>query len=135
MGRYLNEIAVEVKIIKKNLDDSDKALLADANKMRSLKYSVLTISEAMGQVLQHILAKNYDVAITSYSKLIEKSRENEILKEDLNQKLKPFFNFRNMLAYRYWEIDDHTFINNLRNGVDDFIEFRIAIRDFIVQSK
>lgn len=97
----------------------------------ALKYLVIEIAEAMANVLQHILAKHYGVAVKGYVDTINKGFSKDIITKKTFQKLKPFFDFRNSLIHRYWIIDDETFIKNIKQGYNDFISFSDELEKFI----
>ena len=40
-----------------------------------------------------------------------------------NPKAKPFFDFRNSLIHRYWQVDDALLIQNIVKGRNDFDRF------------
>jgi len=125
---YFSEIDQQVDIILEILLSNDEQLLKDSVRLNALKYSMIVCAEVIGNTLQHILAKQYKTAIDGYQSLIAKSREKGILKETLFQRLKPFFDFRNMLVHRYWRIDNQVFISNLRQGIHDILEFKDVIQ-------
>ena len=55
---YLQQIATEVTDLEEILALPDGQLVSDRVKLKSLKYSIIVIAEAMTGALQHILAKN-----------------------------------------------------------------------------
>jgi uncharacterized protein YutE (UPF0331/DUF86 family) len=120
---YLQQIVAEVADLEKALAVPDGQVLADRAKLKSLKYSVIVIAEAMTGVLQHILAKKHSVAVDGYSDALMKSAQHKVVDEALTVRLRPFFVFRNMLVHQYWRVQDETFLENLRAGLGDFREF------------
>lgn len=82
--------------------------------LKSLKYSVIVIAEAMAGALQHILAKNHGIAVDGYANALMKSTQHKVVDEDLLGRLLPLFVFRNMLVHQYWKVEDETFLKNLR---------------------
>ena len=44
-----------------------------------------------------------------------------------------FFDFRNSLVHRYWQIDDRRLIENLKTGYRDFDDFIEEIEAFLEQ--
>ncbi|MBF0453131.1 MAG: DUF86 domain-containing protein [Candidatus Magnetomorum sp.] len=117
---YLDEIANEAMIIRSALEKSNEDITKSPLVLRGLKYSIVLISEAIANVLQHILAKKYHVSINGYTQCFTKARDHNIISEKLFDQLKPFSSFRNMLVHQYWRIDDKIFLANLREGIDDF---------------
>jgi len=126
---YFSEIDQQIELIEEILSRNDEHILNDPVKLNALKYSIIVCAEVIGNTLQHILAKRYKTAIDGYQTLIAKSREKGLLSETLFQRLKPFFDFRNMLVHRYWRINNQTFLLNLRQGKHDMKAFRKEIQD------
>ena len=58
-----------------------------------------------------------------------KSRIYSLLPEKLLERLKPFIVFRNMLVHQYWKVKDEIFLKNMRNGIKDFRDFTINIKN------
>jgi uncharacterized protein YutE (UPF0331/DUF86 family) len=50
----------------------------------------------------------------------------------LNQYL-PFFDFRNTLIHRYWDVKDELLIENLKNNYKNFYEFIDIIRERFIK--
>jgi uncharacterized protein YutE (UPF0331/DUF86 family) len=125
---YLQQIATEAGDLEKILALPDGQLVSDRAKLKSLKYSVIVIAEAMTGALQHILAKKHSVAVDGYSDALMKSTQHKLVDEELLGRLRPFFVFRNMLVHQYWKVQDETFLKNLRAGLSDFREFVRKIR-------
>lgn len=127
-GLGLQPIAAEVADMEEILALPDDQLVSDRAKLKSLKYSVIVIAEAMTGALQHILAKKHSVAVDGYSDALVKSAQHKLAAEDLLVRLRPLFVFRNMLVHPYWKVRDETFLKNLRAGLNDFREFARKIR-------
>jgi len=125
---YLQQIVTEVVDLEKFLVLPDGQIVSDKAKLKSLKYSVIVIAEAMTGTLQHILAKKHSVAVDGYSDALMKSVQHNVVDEELLARLRPFFVFRNMLVHQYRKVQDETFLKNLRAGLSDFHEFARQIR-------
>lgn len=126
---YLLEIrrsAVELK----ELADAN-ALSPASLALKAAKYLLIELAEAMSNTIQHILAKEKGVAVSGYVDAIAKAREHEIVSEDLFQRLKPFFDFRNSLIHRYWAVDDEMLIDNIKEGRDDFERFIAEVNTYL----
>jgi len=125
---YLYQIATEVADLEKILEASDREILADRVVMKSLKYSVIVIAEAIAGAMQHILAKKHNISIDGYSDAFSKSSRYGVVSEALLGRLRPFIVFRNMLVHQYWRVKDEVFLENLRAGLGDFREFLAEIQ-------
>ncbi len=128
---FLQEIATETAAILDVLKNSDELLLSSPHWIKSCKYSLIVISEAIANTLQHILAQKYHTAVSGYTEVFIKAKQFKILSDDLLGRLQPFIRFRNILVHQYWRIDDTIFLSNLRSGIPDFREFIYDIKKFI----
>ena len=131
---YLQQIVAEVADVEKTLAIQNDQILSDRAKLKSLKYSVIVIAEAMTGALQHILAKKHSVAVDGYSDALMKSAQHKVVDEELLGRLRPFFVFRNMLVHQYWRVQDGTLLKNLRTGLNDFREFVRQLRQNLEKS-
>jgi uncharacterized protein YutE (UPF0331/DUF86 family) len=110
--RYLAEIRRNSLELNQLIDQNE--LSANSVPLKAAKYILIELAEAISNAIQHILAKDKGIAVSGYIDAILKGHENGILSEDLFQRLKPFFDFRNSLIHRYSTVDDVRLI--------DFIE-------------
>lgn len=122
-----NTIELE-KILNQN---QDQAILSNPFIIKSIKYTLIEIAEAMANTLQHILAKGLGKPVSGYLDTINKAKAEGIISENLYSALKPFFEFRNALIHRYWIMDDSLILKNLRNGYKDFLTFIEQIERFV----
>ena len=128
---YLQTVAMETAAIIDALKASDEELLASPHQIKSCKYSLIVISEAIANTLQHILAKKFHTPIGGYTEVFIKAKNFKLLSNEMIERLQPFIRFRNMLVHQYWRVDDTVFLNNLRAGVSDFKGFIQDIRKII----
>ena len=124
--KYLDDIASETIDLQHVLTRSDDEILRDQHVVKSLKYSTIVIAEAIASTLQHILAKRCNVVVDGYTEVFRKSKEYRVLSDELLSRLQPFVIFRNMLTHQYWRVKDKVFLQNMRDGLEDFGDF---IRD------
>lgn len=123
--RYLIEIRKCSLELSQLIDAGE--LVPDSVPLKAAKYILIELAEAMSGVIQHVLAKDRGIAVSGYIDAVLKAHKNKILSEDLYQRLKPFFDFRNSLIHRYWTIDDSILIANIKKGRHDFDLFIEAI--------
>jgi len=122
--RYLDQISHEIDSLNNIIQhNDDEQLLRSPLHIRSIKYSLIVITEAMSNTLQHILAKDYKISVSGYKEVFVKAKDNQIISFELFESLKDFANFRNMLVHQYWKTDDKLLIENLRAGIKDFEQF------------
>ncbi len=123
--RETNEI--EEILNKRTIEEISKDSLA----LKALKYSIITINEAITNTLQHILAKHFAISISGYTECLEKALTYHIIPKELFQNLLLFVRFRNMIVHRYWIIDDKIFLKNLKSGLKDFKKFQLEIKSWL----
>jgi len=134
LEKYLDQIASETIDLEKIISQKSKKdddILQDPHIIKSLKYSTIVIAEAIASALQHILAKKYNIVIDGYMAVFRESKEHKVISTELLTRLQPFFRFRNMLVHQYWRVDNKVFVENLRNGLNDFRIFVNETRKFI----
>lgn len=130
----LAQIAAEAADLAQVLQRPDEEILAIPREMKSCKYSVIVISETMANTLQHILAREHNVAVSGYTEVFVKARQFHLVSEDLADRLQPFIRFPNMLVHQYWRIDERRFVENLRRGLADFRSFVRQIKEVLDKS-
>ena len=108
-------------------------LRAESLPLKAAKYLLIELAEAMSNTIQHILAKEKGVAVSGYIDSVVKAHQHGLISEDMFQRLKPFFDFRNSLIHRYWSIDDDRLIENIKNGRDDFDRFVDQIEAYLAE--
>lgn len=135
LNQYLYEIKENTDELKTILKEySKEEILSDKISIKAIKYILIEIAEAVALVLQHILAKGYGMPVKGYIDTIRKAHEKEIIDSGLYESLKPFFDFRNTLIHRYWEIKDEIIIQNLYNEYIKFYDFIDTIRSRFISS-
>ena len=133
LKKYLTDIVHSAWELKTIIDRNE--LQPDSIELKAAKYILIELAEAMSNTLQHILAKQKGIAVSGYIDTIAKGYKEGIISEELFNKLKPFFDFRNSLVHRYWIIDDDKLINNILVGKDDFDQFANEIEIYVKSSK
>ncbi len=128
---YLAEIRKNSLELNQLIDAND--LTVDSVPLKAAKYLLIELAEAMSNTIQHILAKEKGVAVSGYIDTVVKGHDHGILSDDLFQRLKPFFDFRNSLIHRYWNVDDQRLIGNILSGRNDFELFISEIETYLKQ--
>jgi len=129
LKKHLYDIVRSAHDLKMIVDQN--TLLPDSIELKAAKYILIELAEAMSNTLQHILARQKGIAVSGYIDTIAKGYKEGIISEELFQKLKPFFDFRNSLVHRYWIIDDEKLIANIQSGKDDFNQFAEELEAYI----
>jgi uncharacterized protein YutE (UPF0331/DUF86 family) len=133
LKKYLADITNSSRDLNNIVDQ--KKLQPESIELKAVKYILIELAEAMSNTLQHILAKQMGIAVSGYIDTIAKGYKEGVISDDLFNKLKPFFDFRNSLVHRYWVIDDKKLIANILNGKNDFEQFVDEIDIFIKSLK
>ncbi len=132
VGKAAKDIEKEMADIHSLIDNyTDNEITGNIHYLKSLKLSVIQITEAIGIILQHLLARVFKESVDGYQTVMDKARERKIISEDLYLRLKKFVRFRNMLVHGYWKVDNQTFLKNMRKGIKDFSDFLEEIKDFV----
>lgn len=129
--RFLMEIRKSCLDLE-NLITKNK-ILPNSIELKASKYLLIELAEAIANTLQHILAKERGIPVSGYIDTIVKAYHQQIISQELYNKLKPFFDFRNSLIHRYWSIDDSLLIDNLTSGYKDFFIFIDEIERYMAQ--
>ena len=130
---YLADIKRNSLALNHLIDQNE--LTPDSVPLKAAKYILIELAEAMSNTIQHILAKEKGIAVSGYIDAVAKAYEQGIISQDLFQKLKPFFDFRNSLIHRYWIIDDKRLIGNIQTGRNDFDIFVEEIEAYMATRK
>jgi uncharacterized protein YutE (UPF0331/DUF86 family) len=129
MKRYFTEIRKNSLDLNTLIDS--KELLPGSIPLKAAKYILIELAEAMSNTIQHILAKDKGIAVSGYIDTILKAYENRLVSENLFQRLKPFFDFRNSLIHRYWSISDERLVENILQGRKDFDLFLEEVEAYL----
>jgi uncharacterized protein YutE (UPF0331/DUF86 family) len=129
LKKYLADIVRSANDLKRIIEQN--SLEPGSIELKAAKYILIELAEAMSNTLQHVLAKEKGIAVGGYIDTIVKGYKEGIISEELYQKLKPFFDFRNSLVHRYWIVDDEKLIANIEIGQDDFDQFAEELENYI----
>ena len=128
----MSEIRRNSLSLQQLLDQNE--IVPDSIPLKAAKYILIELAEAMSNTIQHILAKEKGTAVSGYIDTVLKAHDNGIISDDLFQRLKPFFDFRNSLIHRYWIIDDQRLIFSIQSGRNDFDRFLEEIEAYILKN-
>ncbi len=128
----MSEIRRNSIALQQLLDQNE--IVPDSVPLKAAKYILIELAEAMSNTIQHILAKEKGTAVSGYIDTVVKAHDNGIISDDLFQRLKPFFDFRNSLIHRYWIIDDQRLIANIQSGRNDFDRFLEEIETYLLKN-
>ena len=98
---------------------------------QAAKYSLLEIVEASIDIANHIIAVKAYRRAEKYSDMFRILREEGVLEEVLAQRLEDMARFRNMLVYRYGEVDDERVLEFIQHSLGDVVEYMRQIQRFV----
>jgi len=127
----IKKFLLEIKKDSVEIKDFLKGNVKDKKTIKAIKYNLIEIVEASANILQHILAKDKGIAAGGYLETIEKSREEKIISLSTCKALRPFFEFRNILIHRYWQIEDKLLIKEVKENYKVFDKFIEEIEKFL----
>ena len=96
----------------------------DMNEKYAIRYHVIVLAEALGNVCLHIAKEDLKQEPFSYSECF-RLLDNEGISDNCAKELTKLVRLRNLLTHRYWIIDDEQVYNSIKNdfsGVDSFLE-------------
>lgn len=106
--------------------DAD-TLLADRDKLKSVKYGFVVAIEICIDAGQHVIASEGYRAPLNYGEVFAVLAEHRHLSDDDVPTFVAMAGFRNLLVHGYADIDDRRVVDTLHNHLDDFERFRRAL--------
>jgi uncharacterized protein YutE (UPF0331/DUF86 family) len=135
IGYFLSDIEEELQYLEDVIDEGVEEFLRIKDRIRGAKYSLITLTEAMLNVCQHILAKDKRVAVSGYKDTFRKAGEYAVINPELAQKLQSLAVLRNeFLTHGYWRCDDRRLFNLISENINDIRAFVKDIKDFIKEA-
>lgn len=102
---------------------NDEEFWARKENIAAVKYYLLQAIEAVGGICVHIAAKKFNKGVSAFGECFEIMEKEEVLKEELADKLRKMAKFRNKLIHRYWEIEDKNILEYARKDLGDFEDY------------
>ena len=96
----------------------------DMNEKYAIRYHVIVLAEALGNVCLHVAKEEFRQEPSSYSECF-RLLDDEGVSDGCAKELTKLVRLRNPLTHRYWIIDDYQVYNSIKNdfsGVDSFLE-------------
>ena len=96
----------------------------DMNGKYAIRYHVIVLAEALGNVCLHVAKEDLRQEPLSYSECF-KILDEEGISYSCAKELTKLVRLRNLLTHRYWIIDDYQVYNSIKNdftSVDSFLE-------------
>jgi uncharacterized protein YutE (UPF0331/DUF86 family) len=131
----IEKFLLEIKQDIRELEDFLKRDLKDKMTINAIRYNLVEMVEASCNILQHILAKDKGIASGGYLETIERAKENNIITTLIYKPVRIFFEFRNALIHRYWQIGDELLLKQTKTNYKVFYKFIEGIEKYLVKSK
>lgn len=123
----LERLVEEVADLRRLAGYDADHLLADRDKLKSVKYGFVVAIEICIDVGQHIIADEGYRAPMNYGEVFTILAEHGHLPTESVPTLIAMAGFRNLLVHGYADIDDRRVIATLHQHLDDFDRFRSAV--------
>lgn len=130
---FYNKIANIERCVNRIVEvyDNDVVNLKDKTKQESIILNFLRASESSIDLSMHIVAENRLGIPQSSGDAIELLKGNNILQEDLIEKMKALINFRNMVLHDYENISIILIQEIIENNVYDFYKYINSLNRYI----
>jgi uncharacterized protein YutE (UPF0331/DUF86 family) len=104
------------------LEDVDKFVL-NPMKIKAMRYTLITLVEAICNLCRHILAKKTHTVVEEYMETILKMKEKGFLSEEIADRLIPLTKLRHQLIHGYWKTDDRRLFTETRDSLKTIDQF------------
>lgn len=124
LEKYLSELE-HLKTLSQN------EFFKDSRNIYTLRYLFQVSIETCINIGTHIIS-SYRLGLPKeYAEVFRILKNNNILSEDLENKLILMVRFRNRLVHLYWDIDDEMIFEYLQEHLNDFQLFRKEVTSFL----
>lgn len=107
-------------------------LLADTDKLKSVKYSFVLAIEISVDIAHHLVATLRLRSPDSYAEAFVVLAEGDLLPKDLAGQLVMMARFRNLLVHQYATVDDRQVLEILRTRTVDLGDYSRAISTYLL---
>lgn len=133
-----DKIAFLFSELEKYLDDLEEmkklsrdTFLEDTRNIYSLRYLFQITIETCINIGTHIIS-SYRLGLPKeYSDVFRILKNNQVISEDIQNRLILMTRFRNRLVHIYWDIDDETIFKYLQENLEDFYDYKKEISSFL----
>ncbi len=132
--RQRMEIIAENKEYIESVRESFDPEKADFESLQAVKHCLFEIAEACIDISSHIIASEGFERPDDYSGLFPVLAENEILDEELAQRLAEMARFRNFLIHRYGEVEGQRLKRFMEDDLEDVSVFTEQVYDYLETS-
>ncbi|MEM1524720.1 MAG: HepT-like ribonuclease domain-containing protein [Nitrososphaerales archaeon] len=123
----IREINDTIRILKELIEKDFERLTL--HEKFSMRYLVIQLVEAASSICAHILYIVFNERIEGFPECFSRLGVKDIIPEALALKLASAARLRNLLVHRYWIISDKKVYENVKDGLKDFEDFTLYIRE------
>jgi len=110
---------------------SESEFVQDFTKVESAKHLLQVSIECCLDMAHHIIAdEGYRTPKDSYDSFVVLNEE-DVLPDDFMPTLRQMVSFRNRVVHLYWDVDDETVYDIVKNNLGDFETFIEHILEFM----
>lgn len=128
----LDRLRDEVTDLRRLAGYDAATLLADRDKLKSIKYGFVVAIEICIDAGQHVIASEGYRAPSNYGEVFTVLAEHGHLADEDVPTFVAMAGFRNLLVHGYADIDDRRVVATLHNHLDDFDRFRRALAASVI---
>ena len=123
IAKDIADIAMARGEIERLIAVDQATFFSDSRNVFSVRYLLIQAVEAMTDLCQHMLARTRGIPCDGYIDCIVKAGEHSIISVALAERLRRLAALRNILVYRYWNIDDVRVYVETKANVSDLTTF------------
>jgi uncharacterized protein YutE (UPF0331/DUF86 family) len=121
--RKIGELEKSIQQLRKFQSYSYKEIEGDLQKLWAIKHGLQISIQMIIDIGNHILAEIGENQIDGYSHIFDGLEKLDILTQDFSENMQTVAEFRNMLVYKYDEVDTRVLYDILQNKRYDFERF------------
>jgi uncharacterized protein YutE (UPF0331/DUF86 family) len=108
-----------------------EVFLSDARAANSAKYLLIVVTEAALDICNHLAARKGGRSPEDYADCMKILGELGALEEGLTVRMSKMARFRNLLVHLYWKVDDREVYRVIREHLDDFEQYLLAVGQYL----
>ena len=108
-----------------------EVFLSDAKTANSAKYLLIVATEAALDICNHLAAKKGGRSPEDYADCMKILGELGVLEPNFAVQMSRMARFRNLLVHLYWRVDDREVFRVIREHLDDFENYLLAVGRYL----
>lgn len=129
--RKLNELETAIKQLRKLQKYSYDEIEGDLEKLWAIEHGLQIAIQIVIDIGNHIIAEIGENEIDEYTDIFDKLVKHNIIPSEFAVNIKGMVGFRNLLVYRYGEVNAGIVYKILQNKLYDFERFIGYIQSYI----